>query len=249
MIGKKLIQLHSVDSTNKAAHDILKWDQISEGTVITAWEQIAGRGQKGASWESKPGENITLSLILYPDFITAENIFVLNEFVSLAIREFLYESTRLDFKIKWPNDIVIDNKKICGILIENILRGQQVSQSIIGIGLNINQTVFNDYMPEATSMKLQTGNDFNVLKSTELLCHKLDEIYDSLREGNRSQLHEQYKSHLFRLNEQHKYIMNDIVVELTITDVLMDGRIVLKSEKGDKFLFDAKELKYIYQNS
>ena len=119
-------------STNDIAADLYKKNQLNVGTVVTTGHQISGRGQRGNSWEAAPGKNITCSIVFSPSFLELTENFYLNIFSSLGIVDYL---SKLDenFKIKWPNDIFFKNRKICGLLVENTIKGQAIASSILGI--------------------------------------------------------------------------------------------------------------------
>ena len=246
IIGTTLIHLHSVDSTNISAAEILNWETLEEGTVITAFEQYAGRGQKNTRWESNPGENITMSTVIYPAFVNAAEMFCISEFVSLAIHEFLTEEVGECVHIKWPNDILVDSRKICGILIENALRGNSLSHSIIGIGLNLNQNDFNQYKPEAVSLSALTGKIYDRTNCIEKLSKKLDKYYALLKSGKQDLLHELYLNKLFRYKEKHPYEVRGAIIHACLEDVKKDGRLVLKNGSNTELFFDVKEVKFIY---
>ncbi len=142
----------SIDSTNLQAHRELP--HAEEGTVWVADFQTAGRGQRGNSWESSKGENLLFTILLRPDFVPVADQFSISQITALAIVKYL-ESKGLQPKIKWPNDIYINDKKICGILIEHTLSGANLSASILGIGININQMVFESDAPNPTSLLLE----------------------------------------------------------------------------------------------
>ena len=151
-----IIWLQSVDSTNEEAKRHIS--DIDNLSVLSALEQTAGRGQRGNKWTSNTGENLMFSIVLKDAKIRARDQFVLNEIASLAVVDFL-SMHGISARIKWPNDIYVGLKKICGILIENSLHGSAISSSIIGIGLNINQRNFNVNLPNPTSMVLCRAED------------------------------------------------------------------------------------------
>ena len=146
-----IMWLDTVDSTNdEARRHISDIDNLS---VLSALEQTAGRGQRGNRWTSRPGENLTFSIVLKSPVLMADDHFALNEIAALSVTDFL-SIYGIKAEIKWPNDIYVDGRKICGILIENSFRGKSISTSIIGIGLNINQRNFDVNLPNPTSMVL-----------------------------------------------------------------------------------------------
>ena len=144
-IGKFSFHLSSIDSTNKFAHNLISKTNPIEGTAIRADEQTAGRGQFGSKWQANPRENITISIILCPKFLLVKQQFLLNAAMALGVYDFINEiiGYSSELTIKWPNDIYVGNQKIAGILIENSIQQDVINNSIIGIGLNINQKTFS----------------------------------------------------------------------------------------------------------
>ena len=217
-----IIWLDSIDSTNEEAKRHIS--DIDNLSILSAYEQTKGRGQRGNTWTSTPGENLMFSIVLKNPKISARDQFGINEITSLSVVDFLSQHG-ISARIKWPNDIYAGSKKICGILIENSLRGSGISSSIIGIGLNINQRNFDVNLPNPTSM---------ALCQTDLSCHsgssqchseRSDESFDirtCLEEfmdiftsyynrylvagGDFSSLRQQYLENLWRLDIQAEYI-------------------------------------------
>jgi BirA family biotin operon repressor/biotin-[acetyl-CoA-carboxylase] ligase len=155
-----IIKLDEATSTNTVAAEM--GDAASHGTAVWALTQSAGRGQRGNTWEAEPGKNLTFSVVLRPTFIAAARQFELSMLVSLAIVRVLQKYLRKDVSIKWPNDIYVGDMKICGILIENSLSGSSIDRSIVGVGLNVNQTAFVSNAPNPVSMTQITGETYNL---------------------------------------------------------------------------------------
>ena len=158
----EIIKIESTDSTSSHLAGIA--EGCAHGTAVMARVQTAGRGQRGNSWEAEPGMNITLSLLLRPEGIEPARQFIISQAVSLAIVEMLDSFIEADtVSIKWPNDIYVNDSKIAGILIENVISGSAISRSIVGVGLNVNQTEFLSDAPNPVSLKqLLPKVDFNV---------------------------------------------------------------------------------------
>ena len=200
-----IIWLQSVDSTNEEAKRHIS--DIDNLSVLSAYEQTEGRGQRGNTWTSTPGENLMFSIVLKNPKISARDQFGINEITSLSVVDFLSQHG-ISARIKWPNDIYVGSKKICGILIENSLRGSVISSSIIGIGLNVNQRNFDVNLPNPTSMALCQP------ESTYEIHQCLEEFMDIFRSyvsrlmdyGTGVSLRESYISKLWRLNEQTIFI-------------------------------------------
>lgn len=199
-----ILWLDTVDSTNEeAGRRISDLDNLS---VLSALEQTAGRGQRGNGWSSRRGENLTFSIILKDTGIPARDQFILNEIVSISVVEFL-ASNGIKAEIKWPNDIYVGSRKICGILIENSLRGNHMTSSIIGIGLNINQRHFDINLINPTSMALCHESCDTVFDIRRCLEEFMDIFLMNLEKKDlRSEFRESYLSHLWRLNEPHGFI-------------------------------------------
>ena len=146
-IGKSLLFLHEVESTNTYAMNLLRNVNPMEGTVVYTDNQTKGKGQRGAVWTSKIGQNLTLSVILKPQFLGQNNTFYLSKISALAVYDVLTDillTSQYDIKIKWPNDILIKHRKVAGILIENSFATNTLQYSIIGVGLNVNQQDFDN---------------------------------------------------------------------------------------------------------
>ena len=194
-----IIWLDETDSTN---HEVRRRiSELANLSVVAALRQTAGRGQGDHTWTSAPGQNLTFTLLLtFPPCapVASDEILRITQVITFALRNYL-ENKGIETRIKWPNDIYAGEKKICGILIENILHGKQVSASIIGIGLNLNQTCFPSDLPNPVSLKMLTGQDYNL---REELIQLRDELKKSAalldtQEG-RMRLEEDFRSVLFR---------------------------------------------------
>lgn len=173
-----------------------------EGTVISAHRQYAGRGQIGSSWESTPGENLTVSIILYPVFLAAMQQFQLNQAIALGVRDLIIAcAPQATVQVKWPNDLYIGSRKAGGILIQNAIQKNAIQSSIVGIGLNINQATFSERVPNATSLFLETGNVFDLPSLLLELCYFLEVRYLSLKQGSGEALAQEYLQHLYRFGQ------------------------------------------------
>jgi BirA family biotin operon repressor/biotin-[acetyl-CoA-carboxylase] ligase len=188
--------------------------------------------------------NLTFSLLLKPHFILAKQQFDLTMAVSLGVFDFLSVRIPERVKIKWPNDLLIGEKKITGILIENGLVGEQIQQSIVGIGLNINQTVFS--VATATSLKLETGLDFANNDELNALLQKLETRYLQLRAGKRAELRAAYLKNLYRIGEEQSFISNGQQLQGRIDGVDESGRLKVHTDGIDRF-FGLKEISFAYE--
>jgi len=162
-VGQNLVTLTEVDSTNNFLKQTLaNSTPLTEGTVIMAESQYAGRGQQQNKWHSEPGKNLTISILLKPAFLPVTQQFNLNLAISVGIINALIPVLGTGVKIKWPNDVYFNDKKLGGVLIENIIQGQIIKNSIVGIGLNVNQTEFADWVPNPTSVKQILQKDYDL---------------------------------------------------------------------------------------
>lgn len=194
----------------------------AHGDALMALEQTAGRGQRGNSWEAEPGRNITLSLMLRPENLAAVRQFEVSEAVALGVSDLLMELGVENVAVKWPNDIYVDDRKICGILIENALSGSLISHSIAGIGLNVNQRRFRSDAPNPVSLIQLTGREHDLRALAERM---IELILARLERGNN---HEDYRRRLWRGTGEWPWRTPDgEQFTASITDVLPDGRLRL----------------------
>ena len=250
----------TLDSTNtQAAREI---DTAPEGTVWIADFQTAGRGQRGNKWESAESENLTFSILLRPEFLHPANQFQVSQICSLGVCRYLV-AKGLPAKIKWPNDIYIGNKKICGMLIEHSIRGDKLAVSIAGIGFNLNQTRFASDAPNPTSLLLESSSRQNLFDRKDELQQLLGYIftaYRELQEGFHKELDKEYTQNLYRLGQWHKFIEIDpdapadmpvekMAADRTITARLIGtdpyGCAILELSDGTKKTYPFKGIRYV----
>jgi BirA family biotin operon repressor/biotin-[acetyl-CoA-carboxylase] ligase len=243
-VGRTWIKLNRVDSTNNYAIKLCETQNYFEGTVISADEQFEGRGQRAQHWLSQAQQNITMSIILKPNFLEPQKQFRLNKAIALAVNDFIKQQGHLDVKIKWPNDILINNKKIAGILIENILRGNSIQHSVIGIGININQTDFPKEL-KATSLRALSGIFFDINKLSEKLCECIEKRYLQLK-SNVSEIDQQYLKELFNLNQHASYLIQSEQVIAKLRGIDENGKLILELEDETLRSFDLKEIQFVY---
>ena len=244
-----IIWLDSVDSTNNEAKR--RSSTCDNLTVLSALTQTSGRGQRGSSWSSMPGENLTFSIIMKePEHISAHSQFILSEITALSVTDFLAEHG-IEAMIKWPNDIYVADRKICGILIENSLRADHLSSSIIGIGLNINQRNFDVKLTNPTSMSLESGpsavfDTRRCLESFMEIFQKNLSSYSGMN-ADAENIREKYLSRLWRRNESHSYIDMTENQEFLgiIRGLTKTGLLIIENEKGESKEFAFKEVSYI----
>lgn len=243
-VGQQFIKLERVDSTNRYAQDMAKNGLLHEGAVISAIEQFSGKGQRGSSWQSMAGKNITLSIYLKPRFLNTQQQFLLSQCIALALFDCICHYCKTGVSIKWPNDIIINDKKAAGILIENSIKNNVIDYSIIGIGLNINQTEFEN-LPQATSLQIECGKELNLVEVTTLLCQYIEKRYLQLKKESFS-IHKAYIEHLYRFNVNANYVYQKIQINARIIDVQSDGKLVLQKKYGEKIICNLKEVEFVY---
>ncbi len=243
-IGKNLIELDAVDSTNNFAKELLLGNKPVEGTAIVAREQFAGRGQMGNTWKTESGKNLTLSVILYPDFIDADKQFFLNMAVSLAVKDFCEFVLNEEIRIKWPNDIYYADKKLGGILIENTINGSKISSSVIGIGININQNEFDSSLPNPISFAQIRKTEFNILDLVAELCAYLEKYYLQLRQLHFNFLDKAYTESLYRYQQTHEFKKSGQLFRGEINGVAKDGKLIIHYN-GRELRFGFKEVEFV----
>lgn len=244
IIGNKLIRLEEVDSTNEFLKKcLLTSKNESEGLVVTALNQLSGKGQRGNLWQTESAKNLTFSILLKPN-ISVDSQFKLTQIVSIAIINFL-KSENINAKIKWPNDIYIDDKKIGGILIENTIKKSKINTSIVGIGLNINQIDFDEKLINPTSLKLQTKKDFELDLTLNRLLNFVDKTYLLSKTQMKLNITDEYLSNLYRYNELCNYKILNKECLAKIVGVSAYGKLLLDI-KGEVQDFDLKEVKFLF---
>lgn len=243
-----LIELDESPSTNTYLASIAA--DAPHGTVVSARRQTAGRGQRGNSWESAPGENITMSVLLRPGGLHPSRQFVISQAVSLAItgvlRGYMPGS---DVRVKWPNDIYVDDRKICGILIENVITSAAINHSVVGIGINVNQRRFFSDAPNPVSMAQLTDRSFDLGQLTREFCRAILEEVDTALAAELSgegtdALAGRYFASLWRSDGFYPYRdnMRGEMIEARIAAVAPDGLLTLELRGGERRTFAFKEV-------
>lgn len=239
-----IIHIAETSSTSTLLKEMRKNENVVEGVTVWADYQISGRGQRGNSWESEQGKNLLFSTILYPDFVLAEEQFLLSQVASLAIKYVLDAYTE-NITVKWPNDIYWKDRKICGMLIENVIMGNSITESVLGIGININQEFFVSDAPNPISLKQITQVEYNRELILTQITEKIFELYNQAK-INRYTIINSYKQCLYRKNGLYSYKDEQgCVFNAYIEDVEPLGLLVLKTEEGIVRKFAFKEVKFL----
>lgn len=238
-VGHKIIQLDSVDSTNNYALKELREGRIKSGAVVQAMVQTQGKGQRGKEWESEPYANLLVSIVADLNLWNIKNIISLNHITALAIQHFLSKHTS-GAQIKWPNDIMINGKKIAGILIENQISSQRKT-SVIGIGINIGQTSFP--IDRATSLLLETSKNGQPKELVFELIDSYNKLLQDFQNKGADDFHKEFDKELWKLNEEHLFVTDEKEFMGRITSSTAKGQLVICVENEDK-LFSNGEIKY-----
>ncbi|MFY7911685.1 MAG: biotin--[acetyl-CoA-carboxylase] ligase [Emticicia sp.] len=245
-LGKNTIYLPSCHSTNDIAAEIIQTKRAFDGTIVITSDQTAGRGQRGNMWETLPNQNITVSMILKPDFLAVAQQFNLNIAVSLGIYEFLCRYLSDGLTVKWPNDIYVGNRKMGGVLIENTLSGSRLAYSVVGIGLNINQISFMNDRAISLRLASQKTEDYVLEKLIEQLCECIEKYYLQLKNGHAEAQKIKYLERVFRFGEWHKYEQNGERFLGKIIDVAEMGHLIMQVGEEVK-KFDFKEVSFVIE--
>ena len=235
----KTVWLETIDSTNSEA--LRRLPELENRTVLAARDQTAGRGQRGNTWFTEPGKNLTFSIVLKNLPLKAFEAVRLNYLTSVAVARYL-ESRGAEAAIKWPNDIYVGGRKICGMLIENTLGPVgQVMASVIGIGINLNQTAFPQ-LANATSLSLCTGQSYELETELEAFLG----FFETLQ-VNDPELFGSYSARLFRLGVWASYhdLLTGREYRGRIEGVETDGRLHIVDEEGNDLYYRFKEVSYI----
>jgi len=244
-VGQNLLTLKEVDSTNNFLKDLLSNSKpLPEGTVIMAEEQFAGQGQHNNQWHSEPGKNLTFSLLLNPSFLAIADQFDLNRVVSLGVFDALQPLLGDQLKIKWPNDIYYADKKLGGILIENLLQGAHIKNSVIGIGLNVNQENFPDGAGNPTSVWQILQKDCDLLALLADICSHIEAYYLNLKTGKIDFIRNSYLKRLYWLNERRDFKADGIIFTGTIKNVKGNGLLVMHRD-NEEVTYNLKEIEFL----
>ncbi len=241
-LGKDVLFLPECHSTNDKALELIRTDQAREGFIVICGHQSRGKGQRGNTWETEPGKNLTFSLVLKPDFLDITEQFQLNMMVSNSIRKLLQEYLP-DLKVKWPNDLVIPGRgKIGGILIENILNSTSWEYAVVGIGLNINQRSFG--ISTACSLASVTGGQFDLEELFRMLISHFEQGYISLKKGKTEEIRRDYLQNLFLREEWAFFQTKSDQLEGKISGVSKEGKLQMELRDGTERTFDLKEVSF-----
>jgi BirA family biotin operon repressor/biotin-[acetyl-CoA-carboxylase] ligase len=242
-LGFPLIHLPSVDSTNKYAAGILQKENATEGTVILADVQTRGKGQGNNTWLSDNGLNLLCSIILKPDFLPAYKQFYLSMCIATGLIDCLAH-LGIRSQVKWPNDILINGKKVAGILIENTILSQNLNTSVVGIGLNVNQVSFPPGIPNPASLAGETGKSYDVGQLLERLLPFFEKRLNKLYAEDFLAIKSQYLNCLWLLNTRAVFTDQKGTFEGRIVDVAESGELVILTSTGETRMYGFREVEF-----
>ena len=216
-----------------------------EGTVIMAENQYAGRGQHQNGWHAEPGKNLTFSLLLKPAFLPVSSQFDLTRAISLGVFDALSPLLGEKLKIKWPNDIYYADCKLGGMLIENFVQGNQIKNTIIGIGLNVNQEEFPAHLPNPVSVKQILHQDYDLKALLFEICRHIERYYLNLKTGQVSFVRDAYLKQLYGLGELRSFKSQASVFKGTVAGVKDNGILIVRDNIGGEKEFSLKEIEFL----
>lgn len=242
----KIIKLSAIDSTNSFLKDLAQNSTLQNYTAAVTNKQHKGRGQQEAKWITEPFKNLTFSVFIEFDKLKIIQKKYLNFAISIAIYEVLIEKNLPKVFIKWPNDILSANKKICGILIENTFIGERIKNSVIGIGLNVNQEKFPNFLKNATSIKLQTSKNYDLDDLLYIVLDKIKEKINLLENYQFEYLEEQYLNVLYKKNIPTMFKdTRDVIFIGMISGISDDGKLQILLEDDSIKEFGIKEVSFL----
>lgn len=238
----KTIEIDSTGSTNSwiAEHG----NELTAPVLAYALRQTSGRGQRGNSWEAEPGKNLTASVLIVPEGVEPAAQFVISEAVALAVSDLLADMG-VETKVKWPNDIYAGDRKICGILIEHSIMGREITRTIAGIGVNVNQEEFRSDAPNPVSVWQLTGETHDISDVAGALGRKVEERVAQIGKGG---VHEEFMRRLWR-GDGGFYPFRDVArgetLSACITEIAPDGMLSLTTLGGEVRRYAFKEVEFL----
>ncbi len=241
IIGNVFTELKSVDSTNNYAMAQVHAGKAFHGNVYFAHEQTAGKGQRGKKWIAAAGENLMMSIVLEPKKLSVNEQFALSVCIALGCYDLLNKYLPDEIFIKWPNDLYFRDRKAGGILIENIISGENWKYAIAGIGMNINQTKFDKRLPNPVSLKQARGKNFDVIDLAKQFCSTIEKKYHYLELGKTHEMMVEYNQHLYKLNKAVRLKKGNEIIETLIKEVSPQGKLITVDTEQRVFDFGEVE--------
>lgn len=240
----RIIRLQKTDSTNNYLRELSRHETLPEGSLVVADFQTCGKGQPGNTWESEKGKNLMFSILLYPDFLPANRQFLISQIAALSVKETLDAYTE-GVSVKWPNDIYREDKKICGMLIENDLSGRNLYCSVIGIGININQQLFRSNAPNPVSLYQITGKEQDREEVLKRFLRIFSNYYLALLQEKEDEIRTAYMKALFRNDGFYPYRDEQGEFEARIHAIEPTGHLLLQLHDGSIRRYAFKEVSHL----
>lgn len=244
IIGNNIILIDQIDSTNNYAMQQSTEQKLHEGTVFLAENQTAGRGQGTNFWESEPKMNLTFSIVIFPSFLEIMDQFMISKIVTLGLVHWL-DSILQNVSIKWPNDIYVGQKKIAGILIENSIAESTLSKSVIGIGFNVNQTIFKSDAPNPVSLKMLTKKTWDRQEVLNNICKSMNIWYQKLQNEEYDLINDAFQQRMMGINKWGTFHANKKSFDAKVMGVNDIGQLLLKQKDSSVHAFHNKEVQYV----
>ncbi len=243
MFGNTLLTFDQVASTNKTAAELLSLNKADHGVVVLANEQTDGRGQRGSSWIARPGLDLTISIVVKPKDLRADAQFALGKVAALAVHDAVRAHVQNEVRIKWPNDVLVERRKIAGILIKNDVVGELIMASIIGVGINVNNTELDPELV-ATSMAIETGKTFDRTELMHLLLERFEHWYDKW-DRNRGDGLVSYTDRLWTRGRWAEMTLDGQRITARAMDVDELGRLIVEHEDGSVQAYGLDRLRFV----
>jgi BirA family biotin operon repressor/biotin-[acetyl-CoA-carboxylase] ligase len=234
----------TLSSTNDRMLAMLMDGSPAEGTIIYTSFQTGGRGHMGNTWESEKDKNLLFSILLLPDFLLPSEQFELSKIISLALADIVGKYTG-NVAIKWPNDILAGDRKIAGILIENVVTFNRITRCIAGIGLNVNQEKFSSNVPNPTSLFLESGCQFDMTDLLDQVVKRIEYWYNVLYKDELNLINSEYLKKLYRINVLSKFISKGEIFQAKITRIEPTGELAVETSDGKELTFGFKEIEFL----
>ncbi len=244
-MGFEHTRIEQLESTNDYLWEYASQNQLADFFTVSTAFQSKGKGQSESIWESEKDQNILMSTLVNPHALLAENAFQISRWASVAIVSYLDNKGIDNISIKWPNDIYIDSRKIAGILIQNSISGQMLSKSMVGIGLNVNQSTFNNSIPNPISLIQQTLTNFNITDEIDLLIKEMQTHYMWVI-NNPQLLIDTYHQLLFQKEEWYNYESKGVQFKGKIKGVNQFGQLIVEKMQGNNRIFDIKDILFLH---
>jgi len=243
-VSHKIIRYSELPSTNDKCMELSKGGQLEPYTIILTENQTNGKGQNGNKWYTKKGLNLTFSLYIPHNKLKVENQFCLNKAIAIGLNKSISQLLNKESKIKWPNDILVDDEKISGILIENIIHGQHLSKSIVGIGINVNQTEFSMEYGNPTSLFLQTGQKHILDEVLNIVTTNLMIQIEKLHTKDFNAINNSYNAFLYKKDEVCSFKTPQGMLKAKVEKVNDQGALVVSNSSG---IYTKKHGEIIFQ--